>query len=95
MRIFTGEDSAMNLQAARETNMAARPDGVAVVHIRFEGRSLDIPQTDLDVGPASSDNDIRRALAGYLEVPEAKFRDYVIDRHDTGNLTVRPEAVFG
>jgi hypothetical protein len=28
-------------------------------------------------------------------VPEAKLGDYVIDRHETGNMTVRPEAVFG
>jgi hypothetical protein len=75
--------------------MAEREKAVAVVHIRFDGRSLDIPQADLDVGTASSDNEIKRALAGHLEVPEAKLRDYVIDRHDTGNMTVRPEAVFG
>jgi hypothetical protein len=75
--------------------MADRPDAVAVVHIRFEGRSLDIPQGDLDVGAASSDNEIKRALARHLEVAEAKFSDYVIDRHETGNMTVRPEAVFG
>jgi hypothetical protein len=75
--------------------MAEPQNGVAVVHIRFEGRSLDVPQGDLDVGLASSDNDIKRALARHLEVPEARLRDYVIDRHETGNLTVRPEAVFG
>jgi hypothetical protein len=80
---------------ARAHIMAERPIGVAVVHIRFDGRSLDIPQGELDVGPASSDNDIRTALARHLEVAPAKLRDYVIDRHDTGNLTVRPEAVFG
>jgi hypothetical protein len=79
----------------REQIMAERQHGVAVVHIRFEGRSLDIPQAELDVGAASSDNEIKRALAGYLEVPQAKLRDYVIDRHETGNMTVRPEAVFG
>ena len=84
-----------------ETTMAPRGEqtmaehGVTVVHIRFEGKSLDIPQGDLDVGAASSDNEIKRALARHLEVPEAKLRDYVIDRHDTGNMTVRPEAVFG
>jgi hypothetical protein len=83
------------MRLVRDQIMAEREQAVAVVHIRFEGRSLDIPQGDLDVGPASSDNEIKRALAGYLEVPEAKLRDYVIDRHDTGNLTVRPEAVFG
>jgi len=75
--------------------MGERKQGVTVVHIRFDGRSLDIPQSDLDVGTSSSDNEIKRALARHLEVAEAKLRDYVIDRHDTGNITVRPEAVFG
>jgi hypothetical protein len=79
----------------RDQIMAERQHGVAVVHIRFEGRSLDIPQAELDVGMASSDNEVKRALAAYLEVPQAKLRDYVIDRHETGNMTVRPEAVFG
>ena len=58
-------------------------------------RSFDIPLSDLDVGTLSTDTDIKRALAGYLNVAEAKFRDYTVDRHETGNLTVRPEAVFG
>ena len=39
--------------------------------------------------------EVKRALARHLEVPEEKLRDYVVDRHETGNLTVRPEAVFG
>lgn len=75
--------------------MAQRANGATVVHIRFDGRSFDIPQDDLDVGPASSDNEIKRALARHLDVPEAKLRDFVVDRHETGNMTVRPEAVFG
>ena len=65
------------------------------LHIRFEGRSFDIPLTDLDVGVLSSDAEIKHALAGYLNVGEVKFRDYTVDRHETGNLTVRPQAVFG
>jgi hypothetical protein len=67
----------------------------AVVHVRFDGRSVDVPLNDLDVGPGSVDVDVKRALARHLEVPEGKLRDYVVDRHETGNLTVRPEAVFG
>lgn len=67
----------------------------AVIHVRFAGRSLDVPLDQLDVSPYSSDKQIKQALAGYLEEPEDKLRDYVIDRHATGNLTVRPEAVFG
>ena len=67
----------------------------AVVHVRFDGRSLDIPLQDLDSGPASADHQIKRALARLLEVPETSLGDYTVDRHETGNLTVRPEAVFG
>ena len=74
--------------------MVARAD-TPVLHIRFDGRSFDIPLADLDVGALSNDGDVKRALARYLDVAEAKFRDYTVDRHDTGNLTVRPEAVFG
>ena len=48
-----------------------------------------------DVGPGTSDTAIKRALANYLDIPAARLRDYVIDRHETGNLTVRPAAVFG
>ena len=80
---------------ARGEIMSEQERAVAVVHIRFDGRSLDISQGDLDVGAVSSDNEIKRVLARHLEVPEARLRDYVIDRHETGNMTVRPEAVFG
>ena len=75
--------------------MVDAANDATVLHIRFEGRSLDIPMSDLDVGQMSSDNDVKQAVAGYLEVPVEKFRHYVVDRHETGNLTIRPEAVFG
>jgi hypothetical protein len=75
--------------------MAELLNGGPVVHIRFEGRSRDIPLGSLDLGPHASDGDIKHVLARYLEVPAEKLRDYVVDRHETGNLTVRPEAVFG
>ncbi len=75
--------------------MANQVDGSAVLHVRFGGRSVDLPLAGLDVGPGSSDREIKRALARHLEIPEAALRDYTVDRHETGNLTVRPEAVFG
>ncbi len=65
------------------------------LHIRYDGRSMDIPFSDLDIGPALADNAIKRAIAAYLDVPVDKFRHYVIDRHENGNMTIRPEAVFG
>ncbi len=66
-----------------------------VLHVRFHGRSLDVRLVDLDLEAGSSDRDIKRALARRLEVSESSLRYYVVDRHPTGNLTVRPEAVFG
>jgi hypothetical protein len=38
---------------------------------------------------------VRNALAGYLDVAARDLSRYVIERHANGNLTVRPEAVFG
>jgi hypothetical protein len=67
----------------------------AVLHIRFEGQSRDIPLRDLAVGPFAGNDVIKQAVARFLEVPVARLRDYTVDRHETGNLTVRPEAVFG
>jgi hypothetical protein len=65
------------------------------LHIRFEGRSYDLPLADLDLGPLSSDEDVRTALAGYLSVHHRALAHYVVERHSNGNMTVRPEAVFG
>ena len=67
----------------------------AVLHFRFDGQSLDIPLADLDVGTESEDREVKRALARHLAVPDVRLRDYAVDRHETGNVTVRPEAVFG
>ena len=65
------------------------------LHIRFEGRSRDIPFRALDIGDTSSDEEVREALARYMDVPTRKFAAYVVERHTNGNMTVRPEAVFG
>lgn len=67
----------------------------AVVHVRFAGRSFDVPLRVLDVGVGSHDGDVKETLARHLEVHPSRLRDYVVDRHGNGNLTVRPEAVFG
>ena len=65
------------------------------VHVRFEGRSWAIALALLDIRNVSSDGEVRAALARYLDVPEAKLAPYVVERHANGNITVRPEAVFG
>ena len=66
-----------------------------MLHARFDGKSFDIPVSKLDIVSDSSDRQVKAALAWYLDVAESRLRDYVVERHDNGNLTVRPEAVFG
>ena len=66
------------------------------LHIRFEGRSFDLEQSDLDVGALSTDAQVRQAVANHLGVPLAKIQTFAIDRNAaTGSMTLRPEAVFG
>ena len=65
------------------------------LHVRFNGHSCDVPVSDLDIGELSSETEIKHALARYLGVGVDRFRDYRVDRHPNGNLTFRPQAVFG
>jgi len=69
--------------------------GPALLHVRYAGRSSDVGLSVLDLTAGSSDARIKQSLARYLEVAPSSFDDYVIDRHANGNMTVRPEAVFG
>ena len=65
------------------------------VHVRYDGKSYDLPFGDLAVTARDSDDDVREALARHFDVSTATFRAFVVERHRTGNITVRPEAVFG
>ncbi|HEV7301676.1 MAG TPA: hypothetical protein VGN72_20225 [Tepidisphaeraceae bacterium] len=66
-----------------------------VLHARYGGRSFDVPLQALDLTGASPDREVKQRLAGYLEVNPRQLDAYVVDRHTNGNLTLRPEAVFG
>ena len=66
-----------------------------VLHLRYDGRSLDLPLADLDLGPAATNEQVVSTLARYLEISPVTLRDYAVDRHQTGNMTVRPNAVYG
>ncbi len=67
----------------------------SLVHVRYEGRSWDVPAVELGIYPHMSDDEVRAAVARFLEVPVAKLAPYVIERYANGNITLRPQAVFG
>lgn len=66
-----------------------------LLHVRFNGESFDVALDALDLGPASSEREVKQRVASHLEVEPSRLRDYVVDRHANGNITLRPEAVFG
>ncbi|NEO27412.1 MAG: hypothetical protein F6K03_11095 [Kamptonema sp. SIO4C4] len=66
-----------------------------MIHIRFEGRSYDIAERQLDINATMNDTQIKQRIAQYLDVNAKRFSDYVIDRPTSGDLIIRPEAVYG
>lgn len=69
---------------------------MATVHVRYDGESLDIAFTQLDIGERSSDTEVKAAVSNYLNAPATKLNAYVVDRNtSTGDITIRPQAVFG
>lgn len=75
--------------------MALLLDKARVAHVRLDGRSYDLPADRLGLTDRSTDAEVKQTVARYLEVPVDRLNDAVVDRLPNGNLTVRPEAVFG
>lgn len=66
-----------------------------MVHVRFEGRSYDLREGELDLALGSNDRSVLERVASYLDVKPERFRHYVVDRRPSGDVIVRPEAVYG
>jgi len=66
-----------------------------MVHIRFEGRSFDFNQTQLNIVASMTDADIKQRVAQALDVAVDRITSYVVDRGPDGDVIVRPEAVYG
>jgi hypothetical protein len=68
-----------------------------MIHVRFEGRSLDLDEQSLHLttSVSLSDRELKQRLAGYLDVAISRFDYYVVDRRPNGDLVIRPEAVYG
>lgn len=65
-----------------------------MLHVRYEGQSADIELHEVDLGDLSTDTQVREAAARYFSVPVTKFNGFAVDRN-AGEITLRPQAVFG
>lgn len=66
-----------------------------MVHIRFEGRSLDITETQLGITASMNDQVVKEQVSRHLDVHANRLTAYVVDRRPSGDLIIRPEAVYG
>lgn len=66
-----------------------------MVHIRFEGRSLDIAKTQLGISANMNDVAVKERISQHLDVAVSRLSTYIVDRRPSGDLIVRPEAVYG
>ncbi|HEX8707999.1 MAG TPA: hypothetical protein VF723_07035 [Pyrinomonadaceae bacterium] len=66
-----------------------------MVHVRFEGRSFDLTERQLDLKGEMSDAEVKQRLAQHFGVDARNLVPYVVDRTSGGDLIVRPEAVYG
>ena len=66
-----------------------------MLHIRFEGRSYDVAETQLNVTSGMNDSALKGRVAQHLDVNPNRLRNYVIDRRPSGDVIIRPEAVYG
>jgi hypothetical protein len=66
-----------------------------MVHIRFEGRSLDITETQLGISAGMNDGAVKERVSRHLDVNINRLSAYIVDRRPSGDLIIRPEAVYG
>ena len=66
-----------------------------MLHIVIGGESRDVTINDLDIGEASTDEQIKAAVATHFSIPASKLQAHEVVRNENGNLTIQPPAVFG
>jgi hypothetical protein len=66
-----------------------------MVHIRFEGRSLNITETQLGISAGMNDGAVKERVSRHLDVNINCLSAYIVDRRPSGDLIIRPEAVYG
>ncbi len=71
-----------------------RDNAIRTLHVRFDGRSEEMPFAALALGQHATDSDIKRAIASYLDRPANYFDKHVVARHSDA-VVVRPEAIYG
>jgi len=66
-----------------------------MVHIRYEGCSVEVSEARLRVSLGMTDAEIKERVARHFDRGAKELDFYVVDRTPNGDMIVRPEAVYG
>lgn len=66
-----------------------------MIHVRIQGRSLDLRERDVGALRGASDRQVKTAIARYLDMDSRALDHYRVDRPKTGGMIVRPQAIYG
>lgn len=64
------------------------------LHMRFDGRSTELPLAALDLRFDASDQQIKQTVASHFQLPPHALDEYVVIRSSNA-VIVRPEAIYG
>lgn len=67
----------------------------ATLHLRHDGRSHDVNLAVLGVTSATPDSELKAAVSAHFDLNYNEIQKLVVERLENGNITLRPEAVFG
>lgn len=70
----------------------ARHNHGSLLHVQIQGRSRNVALRILGVGADATDEAIRDALAGFMQISPAVLKHTVIMRHENGSMTLRAQA---
>lgn len=85
----------MRIFGSSESPAGTRKETQTVFHIRYAGRTFEIKPKVFELSLKATDREIMARVADWLGVPENGLKNYVIDRRPSGQVVVRPEAIFG
>ncbi|MEM7248259.1 MAG: hypothetical protein AAF533_23195 [Acidobacteriota bacterium] len=66
-----------------------------MIHVRVAGRSYELSERKLGVSASMNDKELKARIARHLDLARGELADHFVDRTPTGNLVLRPEAVYG
>lgn len=66
-----------------------------LVHVRYSGNSTEYTGEELALSQTNSNEEVLQRVSGVLDVDQSSFKGYVVDRRPSGDIVVRPEAVYG